>query len=618
MSSVVVERNVMVRMRDGLHLATDIYRPVDEDGRQLRPLPVILERTPYDKSGISRSEVTAEDPNPVSRVVLAEFFARHGFVVAVQDCRGRYCSEGVFQKYVAEAEDGYDTLVWLQQQPWCDGRIGTMGFSYGAHTQCALACLDPPGLACMFMDSGGFASAFHGGIRRGGAFELKQATWAHRHARLSPETQADPVRAAKLGERDIREWFRDMPWQPGHSPLAGAPEYETYLFELWRAGRFSDYWQQPGLCAERYYDRFPDVPTAIVGSWYDPYVLTCLDNFKALSRRHASRVQLMMGPWTHGDRSRTYAGDVDFGREATLDEVAGMDYRRVRLEWFRRWLCDSDADAAAPEPRVAYFQMGGGPGSRDANGRIVHGGRWRHADCWPPAGTRLQTLFLHADGRLLDREPAVPGQVEYCYDPSDPVPTVGGALTSGMPVMRGGPFDQREAGHVFKYHGAPNGRPLAERADVLVFETAELEEPLVVCGTIEVELFVSSDCPDTDFTAKLVDVYPPSRDFPEGFAMNVTDGIFRMRYRDGWDREVLMEEGETYAITIRPFATANLFQAGHRLRLDISSSNYPHFDINPNTGAPVGFASASRVAHNRVLTGGQHVSRVRLSTMPAR
>jgi len=197
------------------------------------------------------------------------------------------------------------------------------------------------------------------------------------------------------------------------------------------------------------------------------------------------------------------------------------------------------------------------------------------------------------------------------------VPTIGGALTSGQPVMSGGAFDQRVAEDIFVYRGAPDGRPLAERPDVLVFQTPPLESPLVVTGPVVVRLFVSSDCVDTDFTAKLVDVYPPSDDYPDGFAMNVTDGIFRMRYRDGWDHEVRMKPETVYAIRIEPFATSNLFQAGHRLRLDISSSNYPQFDINPNTGAPEGYPSEPRVAANRIHLGGEHASHVVLSVADA-
>jgi putative CocE/NonD family hydrolase len=608
---LIVDRDVMVPMRDGVRLATDIVRPAQANDAAVSPLPVIMERTPYDKRGISRSEVSVAYPKPASRTEIAKYFARHGFAVVMQDCRGRYNSEGEFHKYLNEAEDGYDMLEWLVQQPWCNGKVGTMGLSYGAHTQSALACLGPPGLACMFMDSGGFASAYHGGIRRGGAFELKQATWAYRHALRSPETLADPQRAAKLKEKDIREWFRHMPWRPGDSPLTAAPEYEEYLFEQWRAGTFSDYWRQPGLYAEGFYDRFPDVPTAIVGSWYDPYVLTCLTNFAALSKRHRSPTQLIMGPWTHGDRSVTNAGGVDFGPEATLDNNVAADYRALRLAWFRRWL--KGAEDEVEQSSVRYFMMGGGSGSRNKSGKLDHGGRWRSATGWPPSGAKEEILYLHADGLLSDKASTKLSELSYRYDPEDPVPTIGGALTSGEPVMQGGAFDQRESDQVFKYRGAPNGQPLSDRNDVLVFQTQPLDEALVVSGAIVVELFVSTDCPDTDFTAKLVDVYPPNADYPEGFAMNIADGIFRLRYRDSWETETMAEAGAIYRIEIRPFAISNLFQAGHRVRLDISSSNFPHFDMNPNTGAPEGRADSFRIATNSIHLGGCYLSRLRLS-----
>jgi len=605
---VTVRQDVMVPMRDGVRLATDVYLPGDDAA----PLPVILERTPYDKSGVSRSEVSLRQPAPAKRPEVAAWFARRGYAVVMQDCRGRYRSEGEFTKYLDEAEDGYDTLAWLVKQPWCNGRVGTMGVSYGAHAQLALACLGPPGLACMFTDSGGFASAYHGGIRRGGAFELKQATWAYRHALLSPRTAADPARREALQDVDLVAWFRDMPWRPGRSPLSAAPEYEAYLFEQWRAGLFGRYWQQPGLYAMGHYDDIPDVPVAIVGSWYDPYVSTCTSNFTGLAARHRSATRLVMGPWTHGDRSSTHAGEVDFGGQSTLDGNLADDYLAMRLAWFDCWLRGEDGPAAM-DPPVRYFQMGGGDGGRDAAGRLRHGGRWRTADTWPPRGARHRTLYLDPAGRLVDDRPA-PGEAfcEYRYDPRDPVPTIGGALTSGEPVMQGGAFDQRVRPGVFTYRADHPQAPLSSRRDVLVFQTPPLPEDVVVTGEVEVELWVSSDCPDTDFTAKLVDVYPPGPDWPDGFAMNVTDGILRARYRDGWDRESRMQPGQVYRITIRPFATSNLFRAGHRIRLDVSSSNYPHFDLNPNTGGPEGGSDAPRIATNRVHCSAAHASCLRL------
>jgi hypothetical protein len=256
--------------------------------------------------------------------------------------------------------------------------------------------------------------------------------------------------------------------------------------------------------------------------------------------------------------------------------------------------------------------MGGGSGARNAAGRLQHGGKWCFADSWPPPGTQEQYLYLCPDGTLRDVPADVDTYLEYRFDPTDPVPTIGGALTSGEPLMQGGAFDQRQTRQVFSYREHDGEEDLANRQDVLVFQTPPLLDALTVSGAIRIELCVSSNCPDTDFTAKLIDVYPPSADYPQGFAMNITDGIFRMRYRDGWDRESMIVPGEVYRIGIEPFATSNLFNAGHRLRIDISSSNYPHFDLNPNTGAAEGCAEHFRVATNRVHLGKTHASRIRL------
>jgi putative CocE/NonD family hydrolase len=600
----LVERDVMIQMRDGMRLAADIYRPSTDE-----KLPLILERTPYGKTGVSRAELSLADPNPRTRVEVAMRFAERGFAVMMQDCRGRFGSEGTFSKYVNEAEDGADTLAWIIEQPWSDGRVGTMGLSYGAHTQLALASLAPPGLACMFMDSGGFSNAYKGGIRRGGAFELKQVTWAYKHALLSPETAADPAREAALRAVDLAGWFRSMPWRPGRSPLAAAPEYEAYVFEQWRESRFTKYWKRQGLYAEGFYDAMPDIPVAIVGSWYDPYVLTCTQNFRELARRNSAPVTLTMGPWTHGDRSREFAGDVAFGPSAPLDGNIAEDYFAMRLAWFDRWL---RGIGDTPRTNVRYFEMGGGEGGKNASGQLRHGGRWKRTAHWPPATETLE-LYLQAGGELSRDPPEAASSYEYRFDPADPVPTIGGALTSGEPLMRGGAYDQRVGAHVFTVRAdAPNG-PLSDRPDVLVFETEPLARDIVVTGEIEVDLYVSSDCPDTDFTVKVIDAYPRDPDFPDGFAMNVTDAIFRMRFRNGWEQEAQMHAGEVYAIRLTPFATSNRFAKGHRLRIDISSSNYPLFDLNANTGG--GPEDQPRVAHNRVYCGGAFPSRVRLPVM---
>ena len=595
--------NLMVPMRDGVRLAIDVYLPPGTG-----PWPLVLERTPYGKTNPSRSEIEAGQDAPLSRAAVAARFVSRGFAVAYQDCRGRYGSEGEFVKYLSDGHDGVDTMVWLRQQSWCDGRIATMGLSYAAHTQAALACLDPPGLAAMALDCGGFANAFQCGIRQGGAFELKQATWAYNQALESPEAKADPNILAALRAEDIKAWFGRMPWRQGQSPLRWVPEYEAYLLEQWSHGTFDAYWQQLGIYAEGFRHTFSNVPALLMSAWYDAYVSSTLSNYAAMSRPGRAPVALIMGPALHGDRNLTYAGDVDFGAAATFDGHVDRNWIELRARWFEHWV-RGIANGVETEPRVRLFLMGGGSGRRNKAGRLDHGGRWIAANDWPIPGTSIAPYHLHGNGDLSPAQPVTDARpMSYAFDPRDPVPTIGGALTSGRPVFEGGGFDQREDARFFGCRTP--GSPLASRPDVLVFETEPLSEDVAIIGPIRVELWVSSDAPDTDFTAKLIDVYPSSVDYPTGFALNITDGIFRCRYRKSWSEPEPIKPGEIFPITIEPFATANLFKAGHRIRLDISSSNFPHFDVNPNTGEAEGSARTWRVATNAVHVDREHPSRL--------
>jgi putative CocE/NonD family hydrolase len=324
---IVFEPDLIVPMRDGIGLATDVYRPRG-DG----PFPVLLERTPYNRSAPSRSERTAAVAKPRSRAEVAGYFVRHGYAIVYQDCRGRYQSAGGFTKYLSEAEDGYDTLAWLMRQSWCNGRIGTFGLSYAAHTQAALGCLDPPGLAAQFLDCGGFSNAYRSGIRHGGAFDLKQATWAYHNALADAR---DPAVKAALQAQDIKAWFARMPWRKGHSPISAAPEYEDYLFAQWSHGTFDEFWKQPGIYAEGYYRCYADVPVVNLSGWYDPYARMAVENYLGLSRGKRGPMRLILGPWTHGDRSLSYAGDVDFDAAAPVDGNLAEDFFELRRRWVR-------------------------------------------------------------------------------------------------------------------------------------------------------------------------------------------------------------------------------------------------------------------------------------------
>ncbi|WP_299808916.1 CocE/NonD family hydrolase [uncultured Roseibium sp.] len=595
---VVVHRNVMVTMRDGVRLATDIYRPASSGRAAEAPRPVILERTPYNKSGTPRTEFSVADPTPMTREALAARLVREGYVAVFQDCRGRHGSEGTFTKYVHEGEDGYDTMAWITAQPFCSGRIGTMGLSYAAHTQMALACLNPPGLACMILDSGGFSNAFTCGIRQGGALELKQAIWAYNHAMESPAALRDPTIRDALSREDLEGWMGRMPWTAGRSPLKWDPDYEQYLLDQWQNGTFDGFWKKIGLWAAGHYHSIPKIPVVFMSSWYDTYVQTALENHAGLKAERPTA--LIMGPWTHGNRSRSIFGDVDFGPAALFDGQIDADWLTYRLRWFAHWL--KEEAGTGQERRVHYFLMGGGSGRKTAEGHLDHGGMWCEAPDWPVPGAVPLDLHLHPDMRLDEQPPAVDERLSYDFDPRDPVPTIGGALTSGEPIFTGGGFDQVEAPEFF---GCQNpGRPLKARRDVLCFETAPLEEDLIVVGPVSVRLLVSTDAPDTDFTAKLIDVYPPSRDYPNGYALNITDGIFRVRYRDGFEQpKPVGATTGAFSIEITPFATANRFARGHRLRLDISSSNFPKYDVNPNTGEPEGRSRQMHTATNTIHLG---------------
>lgn len=611
--AVDVVANVMLAMRDGVQLAVDLYVPVTPANDAAMRWPCLLERTPYDKSATAQSDLVAGYPWPLSKPRIARWFASHGFVVAMQDCRGRYRSQGVFTKYTNEAGDGHDTLAWLAAQPWSDGRVITQGLSYCAHVQTALGSLAPPALAAQFVDSGGFSNAYQGGIRQGGAFELKQATWAYKHALLSPLTQADPARKAALLAQDIRAWFRRMPWARGDSPVSAAPEYEDYLFEQWEHGDFGPFWQQVELCGERHYDAYADVPIVHMSSWYDPYVRTATDNYAGLSRRKRGPVHLIMGPWVHGRRSQTFSGDVDFGPQSTLDAAFGGSFYQLRRAWYDH-LLGRGGDNPFRRGRVSIFVMGGGSGRRDADGRLQHGGRWVHAEDWPLPGTNTQVWHLHADGRL-DPSPSIEptAALEYVYDPVQPVPTIGGTITSADQIMLPGAFDQRDDARFFGCSGS--GRDIGERDDVLCFRSAPLEQDIEIAGVIRASLFVSSDCVDTDITIKLIDEYPPSADYPQGFAMNLSDGILRLRYRESWEHPRMLTPGQVVKIEVEAFATANRFARGHRIRLDVSSSNFPHFDLNPNTDASPGQWHESRVARNRVHMDRSHPSQLLLPVL---
>lgn len=589
------QQNVMVAARDGVLLATDIYRPGTKNAATSERLPVLLHRTPYDKS-------------EAATVAIAETLARHGYVVMVQDTRGRHRSQGVFEKYYDyDAYDGFDTIEWAASRPYCDGQVGMYGTSYAAHTQADASKLAPPHLRALLLNMGGMANAWDHSVRYGGAFELgRQLTWAWSQAL---DDAKDPIARALLSKEDVTAWYSALPIRKGLSPLAIAPNYEeSYLDEA----THSDYdsrWETLGMQWEKFYAQTADIPMMHVGGWYDIYLRGTIENWRVLGALKKSPMRLLVGPWTHHGNTASFAGDVEFGPDAAIKDFD----TQFQLRWFDAFL--KGVKTASTQGPVRYFLMGTGDGHKDSEGRLFHGGEWRDSNEWPPSEARAALFYLHADGSLTQRPPAASekSSTTFEFDPAHPVPTIGGGVSKRL---KDGAYDQRERPDM------PGSRasylPLRARNDVLVFQSELLKQDLVLAGPVEVTLYVSSSGSDTDFTAKLIDVYPPSADFPSGFDMNLTDGIVRASYRDNSKTRELLVPGRIYTLILRPFDTADMIKAGHRIRLDISSSNFPRFDVNPNTGEPLGLNRLTKIVENTVYHEPTHVSAVKLFVMPSK
>lgn len=601
---VVSQANVMIPMRDGVRLAMDLYFPAHYGRRVPGEFPTLIERTPYDKSR-------------AFLVQTAKYFARRGYVTIMQDVRGRFQSEGSWYFLAAEeAPDGYDTLEWIARQPWSDGQVGTMGLSYTTATQQALAVLRPPALKAQFLLDGGY-NYFHRTLRHSGACELGVLLpYVFRMARHGGHELADNPIAREAFERawrDFRSWITKLPLRPDLSPLRLAPSYERWFLDMLTTSDYTEAWKHATCNLSEHIDDYADVPVFLETSWYGHHIWATTTKYTELLKRHKTPKKLLIGHWTHGydDFARSWCGEVDFGTEAMLDSLNDL-----RLRWFDRWLkgLQTGIEDVAP---VRLFVMGGGSGRKNAEGRLEHGGAWRDEEEWPLARTQWTPWYLHANGTLRPETPTLStSSSSYTFNPADPVPTVGGGVQNpAMPqLLQGGAFDQRGRADLWV---CKDTLPLATRQDVLVFQTAPLLRDMEVTGPITVVLWIASSAVDTDFTAKLVDVYPPNEDYPDGFAMNLTDGIQRVRYRNGYAQAELMTPGEMYQITLELQATSNLFKAGHRLRLDISSSNFPRFDVNPNTGEPPGRSRRTMVAHNTVYHDATHPSHVVLPVIPS-
>lgn len=596
-----VDRQTGVAMEDGATLCLDIYRPALDGKAVAGTWPVLLERTPYDKDRLSHS-------------ITGRFFAQRGYIYVVQDVRGRWSSDGQFEFLRNEADDGRDTMQWLAAQPWCGDRIGTLGISYTTATQQALAVRNPPKLATQALFDGPY-NYFRQTMRHGGTCEYGIAfQYVVFMARSSKQAIANPQIKNQLDEMwaSLTDWLIHQPLRQGASPLRLTPDYEQWFFDMLTRSDYEDYWRTPDLCIEDYIDDYPDIPILLETSWYGHHITATLWKYAELKKRHRTPKKLVIGTWLHGGDmfTQSWAGDVDFGTEAALE-----DNNSLRLRWFDQHLkgLETGLDREAP---VRLFVMGGGSGGRDSMGRLMHGGRWRDEQEWPLARTQNTILYLHPGGTLApERAPSDGAPDQYDFDPSSPVPTVGGNFTnygtSGF--LEGGGFDQKSG----TMSGDKSEKlPLSIRSDILVFRTLPLEQDTEVTGVVTCHLWVSSSAIDTDFTVKLIDEYPPSTDYPDGYALNLGDSILRMRYREGFERAVFMEPGEVYRIELQLQATSNIFAQNHCIRIDVSSSNFPHYDVNPNTGEALGLSRCNEIARQTVFHDAARASCIELPVIP--
>lgn len=578
--SVVTQKDTMVPMRDGTRLATDLYLPGCSNAIAPGRFPVILTRTPYNKDG---------------NQLPGRYFAGRGYVFVAQDTRGRYKSEGVWHWLTDDGPDGRDCADWIARQPWSDGRIGMLGTSYVGGTQHAMALEQVPQLATVIpVDA--VSNMGRQSMRNAGAFELRFWNWIMLNAGRGSRAAQDPATKAILEEMAAHrlEYLRHLPLRKGTTPLQLAPEFEDWLVGAMAHGADDAFWAQNNILAQP--RRYKDIPVYLVGGWYDSWGGNTTANFMALTKAIKGPVYLIMGPWIHGAQDKSSHGQVSFGRDAAIPDALAW-----RLEWYDHWLkgIDNSIGRAAPfAKRVRIFVMGTGDGRKTEDGLLDHGGHWRDEEDWPPSRAQLTPFYLLPGGRLHTERPTGEGATtQFQFDPRDPVPTLGGNISSGDGIMQQGAWDQRGGTNFWNWTKAI---PLSARNDVLVFQSGPLAEATEVTGEIEVKLWASSSAADTDFTAKLVDVYPPGPDFPGGFDLNIVDGIVRARFRDSAEQEHLMEPGRVYPFTIRLYPTSNVFKKGHRIRVDISSSNFPRFDVNPNTGEPLNDHRRMEIATNTI------------------
>nr|BBH85402.1 X-Pro dipeptidyl-peptidase [Thermosporothrix sp. COM3] len=569
-----LEKNSMVPMRDGVRLATDVYRPA-EHGRW----PVLVARHLYSKDKRFPGEyehVRLESTLNIRQMVEA------GYVVVVQDARGRYASEGDFVPFLLDAEDGADTVAWAAAQPWSTGQVGMYGASYQALAQWQTAIAQPEALRALSVSQSPHAFGIY--PYQGGAFQPAFVLpWVL--ASVAPEEMRRRVEQGRATAADMEaltQAVSELRACIEHLPAIDQPvlcEAAPYYLEWLAHPDYDVYWQ--ATRPNDFYGRV-QVPVLTISGWYDVFLRNDLRHYQEMKARGGSELarqqqHLIIGPWAHGNFQMGYP-DRRFGEAVSPQAVRALSDFQIR--WFDHWLKGIENGIEREKP-VHLFVMGVD--------------QWRDEEAWPLPDTQYRPYYLQSQGHANTADgdgllsPCVSEHAAfdtYCYDPHNPVPTASGIIW-GDP----GPYDQRA---------------VEERDDVLCYTTPPLEQPLEVTGPVELVVYVSSSARDTDYTGKLVDIYP------DGRAVLLTDGILRARYRESFSHPTFLEPGRVYELRLDLGATSNVFQPGHRVRLEVSSSNFPRFDRNSNTGGVIATEREDDfvTAMQRVYHGREYPSRL--------
>ncbi|MFT4850821.1 MAG: putative CocE/NonD family hydrolase [Sediminicola sp.] len=587
----IIDQKVMVPMRDGVRLATDIYRPKNVD-----KAPIIFSRTPYNFNSWRDGEENTRTANQAYEAV------KRGYAYVVQNERGRYFSEGEWDILGVPLTDGFDAFTWMKDQSWSNGKIGTYGCSSTAEWQMAVAALDHPSHAAMVPQGYGAgvgrvgAYMEQGNWYRGGVEQLLFFSWLYgvEHDKFKPRipagaTQEDLIRISRFYDlapenpkMDMAESLKHLPIKDMLQNMNGKRE----IFDKMVVRKPNDPdWYTGGL----YHDDMEiGVPSFWFTSWYDVSISPNLALFNhvrnnSIDKEIRDNQYLVIAPTLHCRYTRATENTI-VGERSVGD--ARLNYEEQIYSWWDLWLKGEKNDFKEKTPRVQFYTMGSN--------------KWQASEVWPPSDTKMVTYYLNSNGdanslfgggSLTEKMPSKDSPDSFVYDPMNPVTSLGGNVCCTGNAVNGGAYNQQA---------------MEARSDILVYTTDVLTEGVEVSGFIESTLYVSSDAKDTDFTIKLIDVSP------DGTAYNLDETIQRVRFREGYDKEVFMEEGEVYKIDLTPLSTSNYFEKGHRIRIEVSSSNFPRFARNLNTGGNNYDESEAVVAYNKVHHSKRYKSQIKL------